>query len=140
MGEIRVGSKTGESEGIMNILDDKYVRRYFRHCDDQTHDCDGWRSTISEAVLKAMQEPIRKGERYLLIDCEIICEKIAESNTLDHGKHLGSLRLPDRFQTAGKDCQHGKLCRCQLSAAGRISAPAGAVRGFVGWIMPMQDS
>lgn len=90
----------------MTLLDEAQVKKYFgcdepcrRRCLEGRMEC-GEECMPSRAlrVLRAMQEPIREGERYLLIDCEVICEKVAEFDTLNHTKHLGALRLPDQFQ------------------------------------------
>lgn len=76
-----------------NILDNELVKKYF-NCNSckETEGQTDWHRAFK--ILDAMQQPLRKGERYLLIDYEIICEKVADSNSLYHDKHLGARGLP----------------------------------------------
>jgi hypothetical protein len=89
----------------MNILDHELVKKYFG-CSPELnypHDCLEFRS---KRVLDAMQQPIKKGERYLEVNrmgCEFrIREKECDGNIF--GVHFYELRLPDAWQ--GKECEH----------------------------------
>lgn len=122
---------------MKSILDNPLVLRYFG-CDGlehtpsnkaYTHWCQthgsGCEPFISERILQAMQEPIRKGEKYLdlsnswyreknhlgqlpvmIADCDL--EPLEEP-------HFSFLRLPDRFQRQEIDllCQKCRRdCKC----------------------------
>lgn len=85
----------------MNILDNELVRKYFG-C--ESNDCKSlsgvdhdWLSCMSFRILRAMQEPIRKGERYLDVNGFWIKESIQEHDW-DTCWHPVRFRLPDSFQ------------------------------------------
>lgn len=66
-------------------------------------------------ILKAMCEPIKKGEGYLYWSSKGINEDIAYTG-LEDVHHLNYLRLPDRFQPERelrKSCPHVKRCNCE---------------------------
>lgn len=95
----------------MSILDNERVRKYFQ-C-DRGH-CPKWHKDQIEPdylecmalrVLQAMEEPIKKGEKYLDLSNADYREKnhlgqlpamIADGDLEE--THFGFLRLPDRFQ------------------------------------------
>jgi hypothetical protein len=104
----------------MNVVDNELVRKYFGAGMGLSITKEFKLPDVAYNVLMAMQQPIAKGERYLLIDSEVISEKVADSNSLDHTKHLGALRLPDRFQT--KDCPC-LLCGYHHPVLGGYPAP-----------------
>lgn len=101
----------------MNILDNKLVKTYFwckQPCPDgnlalHPGTC---MAVMSERVLKAMQEPIKKGELYLEIninddlDMELYLEINDDLDMVEDlsenqwvvGWHPDCLRLPDKFQ------------------------------------------
>ena len=100
----------------MTLLDNELVRKYFGCQDCQEGNSEHVEKLCHEGmalkILRAMQEPIKKGERYLLIDSEIVGDMVANSNSLDHIRHLGVLRLPGRFQkhkTASQKCGCGLI-------------------------------
>lgn len=97
---------------MTSLLDNELVRRYFGcdivqgpfKCDSDGRHChEEW----AYRVLLAMQEPIKKGERYLHSE--------NAGKTWEEGQHGGAywqlqpyhpfdLRLPSRFQAQGKKC------------------------------------
>ncbi len=85
----------------MNLLDNDLVRRYFgcQHAEGSICDCVA--GDMPCKILTAMQEPIRKGERYLKWDSEFEwvnrCNNFVEELEKP-GFHPYALRLPDRFQ------------------------------------------
>ncbi len=95
----------------MTLLNNELVLKYFGGHDGKHIDgmCD---DLIALRVIQAMQEPIKKGEKYLIWDSITSFVKEDESfSTLGPG--VVSLRLPDRFQkrlTMG--CIHGEECAC----------------------------
>lgn len=102
---------------MSNILDNALIRKYFGCGKDKGNlhnhgmylECD---MEMAKHVLTAMQEPIRKGERYLFLwrDKGYIDDDRASGDIL--GWHVDSLRLPDRFQEAGKKECLNKYCGC----------------------------
>lgn len=88
----------------MNILDNELVRRYF-WCNPG---CESWESHYSHMahrVLLAMQEPIRKGERYLYWSLDYPESWVEQTQTNDDDSfHPLKLRLPDRFQKRECEC------------------------------------
>jgi hypothetical protein len=87
----------------MDVLDNELVKKYFGNIQDWkpgekvagvvTHGC------MAQRILMAMQELIRKGEKYLEIRHDSsVAEQIA---MYDWGViHCNLLRLPDRFQAS----------------------------------------
>lgn len=109
----------------MNILDNDLVKKYFG-CGESEHpiyhQCNEPR-TLALAIIKAMQEPIRKGDKYLtnsaITDIHRYGDFDREMTALDdiqYPFHPFHLRLPDQFQTAGKkECaclEHHCYCLC----------------------------
>lgn len=106
----------------MNILDNELVRLYFgcgrrddKFCADK--ECNVHQETWALRFLTAMQEQIKKGEKYLGISSngqiEIHEQKVEDECYLFHPY---ALRLPSRFQpTEKKECEcvpvkHGANC------------------------------
>jgi hypothetical protein len=91
----------------MTILDDPIVQKYFRHCDDPKHGCDSWRGDMTVAVLAAMSQPIRKGEKCLAWNLResAYIEEDCDYDFDGRSIHSGWLLLPDRFQEREK-CEH----------------------------------
>lgn len=91
----------------MDILDNELVQRYWGHknCDRAAHNPDLCRAYMAWRVLRAMQEPIRNGERYLFGDGSSWQEKIRIDENEDFSYHPMMLRLPDKFQPAKKACE-----------------------------------
>lgn len=103
----------------MSILDNEWVRKYFglrrqefACCPNAMAGC----GCMALRVLAAMEQPIKKGERYLHLssDGEVI-ERVNEyPDIVEYAIHVSSLRLPDRFQE--KKCEHDKFkhrcCGC----------------------------
>lgn len=98
----------------MDIIENELILKYFgtehKGCPpDCGGDHDGM---IAFRVLRAMQEPIQKGERYLCL-AETINERISGSEkawmecleTLEADLHPTYLRLPDRFQPKATGCE-----------------------------------
>jgi hypothetical protein len=88
----------------VDILDNELVRKYFGEDNKFFHE------DIAVRVLRAMQEPIRKGERVLEFFVEP--ERWKDAIYVYDGVSLNQfhpmfMRLPDRFQTAEK-----KECKC----------------------------
>lgn len=103
----------------MNILNNSLVKKYFDDCNS----CEGHMNCIARRILEAMQVPIKKGERYLLIAHNGAIEmKVGlEWPNL----HFDVLRLPDRFQIKLCNCichQGGVCCEC------RTEMPIGPVK------------
>lgn len=91
---------------MTDLLDNELVRKYFG-CGPLTACCgnlDGGMPVehMSYRILRAMQQPIKKGERYLVgthqdTDMWGVVEKTWEGTDI-RGWHTAYLRLPDRFQ------------------------------------------
>lgn len=93
---------------MQNILDNELVCKYFGEITDPGI----WKYEIAYNILQAMQEPIRRIDKYLCIHRnektgEIsFCE--ARGNiSLENHWHPECLRLPDKFQH-----QHDWKCEC----------------------------
>lgn len=86
----------------MDIIDNALIRKYFGREDKESPNTP---AGIAYDVLMAMQEPIRKGERILLIDSPRL-EAVSESimNYAINGFHPWYVRLPSRFQAAVCQC------------------------------------
>lgn len=122
----------------MDILNNTLVRKYFR-CREHTwlfstecFNCSD--SAMSYRVISAMQEPIKKGEKYLfwISSCHGLGAKIPESyfeewTCGEEQKRIGvgyiednfdsyhpqALRLPDRFQK--RECPERITCECGMA-------------------------
>ena len=81
----------------MDILQNELVKKYFNN---------------AEEVISSMQEPIRKGERYLWWSIDYSGQWVEQTQTADiDGFHPFKLRLPDKFQK--KECPNVSLeCSC----------------------------
>lgn len=102
----------------MNLLDNELVRKYFG-CE-----CEGPHSykkmgscslIMSGHIIQAMQQPIRKGEKYLDLNYSKVV--VAQSGFLSESMvlsnwHPSVLRLPDTFQK--QECK----CQCHMTACG----------------------
>lgn len=106
----------------MGLLDSPLVRKYFG-CDNIG--CIMLGESIEKfkifhmafRVLEAMEQPIKKGDKLLVIGTDSL---IYETNAIkDHdGIHPFDLRLPPRFQPpAKKGCDHHFKCRCGATFA-----------------------
>lgn len=109
----------------MNILDNDLVLKYFKckfmMCFDGNH-TDTCEQERSFRILDAMQQPIRKAERYLCIqnvkDVTIDEQIIKGDYYVEPSFHPFWIRLPDAFQKQEKDmeCTHRMVgdgsCRC----------------------------
>lgn len=90
----------------MTLLDNELVRKYFcRGLGHFDHMFDSW---AAQRILEAMQQPIRKGERYLgyFFNTEEWKVDDAPQNNNDPF-HPAMLRLPDAFQKQEKKCGCG---------------------------------
>lgn len=120
----------------MNLLDNELVRKYFGDCfykncpmaSTITHKRE---PCMAHGVLSAMQQPIRKGERYLgyfFITEEWQVDDAPQNN--NDPFHPAMLRLPDAFQKQEKhNCEDAKLLmethiRVYHSAPAELSKPA----------------
>lgn len=90
--------------GQVTLLENELVRKYFK-AEACIHvplsgTCDG---CVALRILKAMQQPIQKGNRLLVIGTDSL---IYETDAIkDHnGIHPFDLRLPDAFQKQEKEC------------------------------------
>ena len=103
---------------MTNILDNELVKKYFGNLDSRSKERRrNW--AMADAVLSAMQEPIRKGQRVLRHDGMGDHAVWTESIVGDEDKfytqatnewHPGLLILPPAFQK--KECRAGFLkCR-----------------------------
>lgn len=101
----------------MNILENELVLKYFTPeykayypCNDKTSQMDAaaWdKCAMAASVLRAMQEPISPGEKYL----EVVMGNL-ELKTWNHPFRSFEyfcpqvIRLPDKFQRVGQGCKH----------------------------------
>ena len=93
---------------MRDLWDNELVKKYF------TGEY-GVKAYMADTILRAMQEPIREGERYIYVDNlghmhEEVCELEAENS---YPWHPNVLRLPNRFQVEKKECVeelHGPNC------------------------------
>lgn len=95
----------------MSILDNELVKTYFLKgkctCFGIWMECDHL-ACASERVFAAMEQPIKKDERYMAVFRDSVIKEAIWTNSSDIGGwHPYYLRLPDRFQT--KECAHGEL-------------------------------
>lgn len=96
----------------MTILDNELVRKYFgcRAVCTEAHfinvGYDEHERCMSFRILAAMQQPIRKGERYLWWFSDKVEEKISDVDSLgcDETAHPHCLRLPDAHQKQDSKC------------------------------------
>lgn len=100
-----------------NILDNELVKKYFGVNEPEPYYGHGWGRT-AQAVLHAMQEPIRLHEKHLQI-LESNGEIIEIQTSIEYfGFHPYHLRLPDKFQKRECEshcCEYHKIhdCTCQ---------------------------
>lgn len=83
----------------MNLLDNELIRKFFAcssECRCETFgSCEG---ALATRVLTSMQEPIKKGDKYILCDHDGVISLRTAEYALDSAIHSACLRLPDRFQ------------------------------------------
>lgn len=111
----------------MNILENKLVRKYFHpECnDDPCYLAHSHYAMVALQVLRAMQEPIRKGDRRLYIDGMGAMWDGVHPVNLNPDYHPDYLRLPDKFQMAGKkECKNVGMLTCQDCGSELIHQPA----------------
>lgn len=95
-----------------SLLDHELVRKYFGDDSDNYRSLGPVEDRISARILTAMQEPIRKGERYLKNISHPTDWYVYDNQSTDiFGFHPYALRLPDRFQKRGEE-SHCDGCRC----------------------------
>lgn len=91
-----------------SILDNELVRKYFDcagFTDCTQHDC---KEVVAYKILQSMQQPIKKGEGYLLqLESGEFIARFCGEETRAYF-HPYALRLPDRFQKPRK-------CHCGTS-------------------------
>jgi hypothetical protein len=108
---------------MSDLLDNELVRKYFQHDEclrlSGTGTCDH-NACAALRVLRAMQEPIRKGELVLerFPSNPNEWELMKAPRDFDADLHAGFLRLPDRFQGKSIDV------RCDKCGRGPIPDPA----------------
>lgn len=106
---------------MTSILDNELVKKYFGCCPEFTCAVNHYRKDkpetwidyrcISERIIRAMQEPIRKGERILLThDNGKTWEETTMAGQADEPFHPNCLRLPGKFQ--GPICTHDGCLSC----------------------------
>lgn len=104
----------------MNILDNELVRKYFAGCD---HASDSFNSgclcrlNYAAKILRAMQQPIREGDRMLRVASTGFVDDQTAGGLIDDPLHFEYLRLPDRFQKA--ECQ---ICNGEYILFSRVGA------------------
>lgn len=106
----------------MNILENELVKKYFA-CDPQAG-CFHKESQACEAakaygILRAMQEPIKKGERRLYVDGMGAVWDGIHPVDINPDYHPDYLRLPSRFQTP----ERKKCCCGESETIHRIDGP-----------------
>lgn len=81
----------------MNILENSLVVKYFGcGCKAEKTNCP---ERMAYRVLQAMQEPIRKGEKFLSLYADGTLNEAMADKDDDKIWHSDLLRLPDQFQT-----------------------------------------
>jgi len=102
----------------MNILDNETVRKYFGCHPQHNH----WgefgakcRNEQAMAILEAMHQPLRKGERYLNQANRTDWILIEDCPKDINDWHPFALRLPDKFQEQGKE-EHVHWFQCACGA------------------------
>lgn len=109
----------------MNLLDNELVRKYFgcdlrgvqTLCDHfNQQNCD---KSTSYRILQSLQEPIKKGERYLNFNGNMdLYEEAMTKELTCPSFHPMALRLPDRFQKQEKpSCVHHLMPPCGFCGA-----------------------
>lgn len=95
----------------MNILDNELVLKYFGCTTAHYRDMKTMKLSpcycLSIHVLNAMQQPIRKGERILVIESDDSIRSTSAVRDADH-IHPFDLRLPDAFQ------KQPHICNCEF--------------------------
>lgn len=112
----------------MSILDNELVKKYFeceRGCVCK------WRGIgdhMCRKIVIAMQQPIKKGERYLGLDMDgAVCERNIYPSS--ENLHPFSLRLPDQFQpkvtAEGTETKEMRYCKhIVISGCSECDKPA----------------
>ena len=105
---------------IVTLLDNELILKYFGENDSRSQDRrTNW--AMSARILRAMQEPIKKGERCLIIYIDSTIGEYVNDGMADGEKniHPQYLRLPDRFQK-----QERPTCCCgESNTIHRIDGP-----------------
>jgi hypothetical protein len=91
----------------VSLLENELVRRFFGECEDHLG-CN--RDCMSRHILDAMQQPIKKGERYLFHNGEKLTEFTVTGAEADEPFHPLLLRLPDKFQPK-QECDGVLVCQ-----------------------------
>ena len=95
----------------MDLLDNPLIRKYFGD-EDTNNPCTP--AGIAWNVLRAMQEPIKKGDWYLWCDGnEDTKERVWRDplpGRFEENFHPHYLRLPDRFQKQEQKCNESCVC------------------------------
>lgn len=108
----------------MNILEHPLVLRYFG-CDDEIehYHLGSPCVFICRNVLTAMQEPIKKGKRFLCWRKDKVTEEISASGENSLGVGYVRLRLPSRFQPQEPGDKPTVYCR-HCGGNNPLTAPA----------------
>lgn len=111
--------------GETMLLDDPKIKKYFG-CDSNAG-CKHWmgggcKEAMALRVIEAMEQPIKNGEKFLVINGGTI--GLTDAGQDYPSPHWNALRLPDRFQPkAAKECGcfchqvHPGCCPCVPSPA-----------------------
>lgn len=133
---------------MTSILDNERVWKYFGSGNQDSRG-------VAYEILRAMQEPIRKGERYLLHRQipDMYGEAVYEGEEIlsVKGFHPFALRLPDKFQTAGCNCgchdpgntndgQYGQVCCPKPADPGKCYCQKYNVKGEFNYHSPWDCS
>ena len=102
----------------MNLLDQELVRKYFGcveqdGCKAAHHNPDLCAAYMATRILRAMQEPIGKGEKYLFWHDNFVELRISDGTDLTWSSHSHPwcFRLPEAWQ-GGRECSDYRLqCR-----------------------------
>src|SRR6185436_16728548 len=109
----------------MRLLKSELVKKYFGYAVDGGLGCAEvypLKADIALRVLEAMEQPIKKGEKYLMVQQQTLDPlNVTEYECIgDNFKgstfHPIALRLPDRFQEQppAKGCEPEKLLTCPI--------------------------
>lgn len=130
----------------MSLLENPLIRKYFWPQDWELTPCDDPRQFcvndyVAGRILKAMEEPIKKGELTLSL-ATTDDDKVVANTTWDcnDGFHPYLLRLPDRFQAVEKKgCQH-EVIECVNCAKPFPQSPPAPAETEKCWCKPDQET
>lgn len=105
-----------------NLLDNDKVRKYFG---DDSYINEEYFGDMSYSIIKSMQQPIKAGERVLILDVEWGVQDTVMAFDND-GFHFDVLRLPDRFQK--KQCSGKEKYTCIYCGNELVHKPAPEAR------------